>query len=69
MTQYEIRAGSMERSNNMYDVSNPQKTLTSMEVAEMIGKTHKNLLRDIRNYITQIDTTSNGFNLAPVNSK
>ena len=25
-----------------------QKTLTSMEVAEMVGKDHKNILRDIR---------------------
>ena len=27
-----------------------QKTLTSMEVAEMVGKDHKNILRDIRGY-------------------
>jgi Rha family phage regulatory protein len=27
-----------------------QKTITSMEVAEMVGKDHKNILRDIRTY-------------------
>ena len=30
-----------------------QKTITSIEVAEMIGKEHSNLLKDIRRYIEQ----------------
>ncbi len=29
-----------------------EKTINSREVAEMVGKQHKELLRDIRNYIT-----------------
>lgn len=32
-----------------------QKTLTSVEVAEMVGKDHHKLLRDIRNYIDQLN--------------
>lgn len=31
-----------------------QKTISSVEVAEMIGKEHSKLLRDIRNYIEQL---------------
>ncbi|WP_413480738.1 Rha family transcriptional regulator [Carnobacterium maltaromaticum] len=31
-----------------------ERTLTSMEVAEMVGKEHKDVLRDIRNIITQL---------------
>lgn len=31
-----------------------ETTLTSIEVAEMIGKNHKDLLRDIRRYVTQL---------------
>ena len=31
-----------------------RNTITSMEVAEMVGKEHCKLLRDIRNYITQL---------------
>lgn len=34
-----------------------QKTITSIEVAEMVGKEHKNLLRDIRTYIEQFAGT------------
>lgn len=38
-------------------------TLTSIEVAEMVGKTHKNLIRDIRHYVSQL----NELNFEPVN--
>lgn len=31
-----------------------EQTLTSMEVAEMVGKEHNKLLRDIRNYMEQL---------------
>ena len=31
-----------------------ETTLTSMEVAEMIGKDHKNLVRDIRKYVREL---------------
>ena len=31
-----------------------KSTLTSMEVAEMVGKQHKELLRDIRKYVEQL---------------
>ena len=33
-----------------------RQTITSMEVAEMIEKEHKNLVRDIRRYSDQITT-------------
>lgn len=35
-------------------MSNIEQTLTSMEVAEMVGKEHNKLLRDIRTYIEQL---------------
>lgn len=31
-----------------------QKTITSIEVAEMVGKQHKNLMRDIRSYVKEL---------------
>ena len=31
-----------------------KKTITSMEVAQMVNKDHSKLLRDIRNYISQL---------------
>ena len=31
-----------------------RNTITSMEVAEMVGKEHSKLLRDIRNYVVQL---------------
>lgn len=31
-----------------------RNTITSMEVAEMVGKEHSKLLRDIRNYVAQL---------------
>ena len=33
---------------------NTDKTITSMEVAEMVGKEHKNILRDIGSYISEL---------------
>ena len=46
------------------------ETITSMEVAHMISKEHKYLLRDIRRYLNQIekinDTKSNQTKIAPV---
>ena len=40
-----------------------QKTITSVEVAEMVGKDHKNILRDIRTYESEL----NQLNIEPVN--
>ena len=37
-----------------------QKTITSIEVAEMVGKDHNKLLRDIREYISQLDVSKIG---------
>lgn len=37
-----------------------EKTLTSMEVAEMIGKDHNKLLRDIRTYVEQLGVSKIG---------
>lgn len=36
-------------------------TITSMEVAEWCGKEHSKLLRDIRNYISQLGEAKIGF--------
>lgn len=36
------------------------KTLTSVEVADMVGKDHNKLLRDIREYIVQFDASKIG---------
>lgn len=38
-----------------------EKTLTSMEVAEMVGKEHRKLMRDVRRYISQINETNLGL--------
>lgn len=38
-----------------------EQTLTSMEVAEMIGKEHHKLMRDIRTYIEQLGESKVGF--------
>lgn len=48
----------------MTDIITTRETekITSMEVAQMIGKEHKNLLRDIRRYIKQL----NGVEIVPV---
>lgn len=43
-----------EKENNV-------QTITSMEVAEMIGKNHKELMRDIRRYISQINEANRGL--------
>lgn len=37
------------------------KTLTSLEVAEIIEKEHKHLLRDIRTYAEQLGETKIGL--------
>ena len=37
-----------------------ENTLDSREVAEMVGKDHNKLLRDIRNYISQLDASKIG---------
>lgn len=38
-----------------------RNTITSMEVAEMVGKEHSKLLRDIRNYVAQLGEAKIGF--------
>ncbi len=52
---------------NQLNVSlvNGAEVIDSREVAEMIGKNHKDLLRDIRGYVEIMDN-SNGRNFAPV---
>lgn len=36
-------------------------TITSMEVAQMVGREHSKLLRDIRNYVSQLGEAKIGF--------
>ena len=38
-----------------------RNTITSMEVAEMVGKEHSKLLRDIRNYVAQLGEAKIGL--------
>ena len=38
-----------------------EQTITSMEVAEMVGKEHSKLLRDIRTYTEQLNETNIGL--------
>lgn len=38
-----------------------EQTISSIEVAEMVGKEHSKLLRDIRNYITQLSEAKIGL--------
>lgn len=40
---------------------NLEQKITSLEVAEMVGKDHSKLLRDIRNYIEQFNQSKTGF--------
>ena len=42
-----------------------EQTITSLEVAELTGKNHKDVLRDIRNILSQMDEI-NQRNFAPV---
>lgn len=37
-----------------------ERTITSNEVAEMVERSHNNVLKDIRNIIKQIGSTKNG---------
>ena len=37
-----------------------EQTLTSIEVAEMVEKTHKHLMRDIRTYVDQLNQSKIG---------
>lgn len=43
----------------MYDLL--KRTITSMEVAEMVGKKHCDLLRDIRKYVDQLGESKIAF--------
>lgn len=42
----------------MHEVSTiftKDKTISSLEVAEMVEKEHKNLMRDVRNYVSELN--------------
>lgn len=42
----------------MHEVSNiftKEKTISSFEVADMVEKEHKNLMRDVRNYVSELN--------------
>lgn len=40
---------------------NIEQKITSMEVAEMVGKDHRKLLRDIRTYCNQLNEAKIGL--------
>ncbi|MFI8707112.1 Rha family transcriptional regulator [Bacillus sp. NPDC077411] len=48
-------------------VINEELTLSSLEVAEMVGKAHKELLRDIRTYIGYLEDGEISAKLRPTN--
>ena len=50
-----------ENDMNELQIKNENKVLTSMEVAEMVEKEHRKLLRDIRTYIEQLAETKIGL--------
>lgn len=41
-----------------YAGESKQQVIDSRDVAKMIGKTHKNLMRDIRSYINDLEESS-----------
>lgn len=45
---------------NIMTTTNKLESITSMEVAQMVGKEHKDLLRDIRRYINQFNQSNLG---------
>ena len=48
----------MKGVRNIHEVSNiftQEKTISSLEVAEMVEKEHKNLMRDVRNYVAELN--------------
>lgn len=47
-----------ERNKRMKQIEN---TLTSLEVADMVGKEHSKVIRDIRNIISHLTEAKNGF--------
>ena len=46
--------------NELKIIGSKESTISSLEVAEMIGKEHRHLLRDIREYISNLAETKNG---------
>lgn len=46
--------------------TNKTETITSMEVAQMVGKEHSKLLRDIRRYCNQIRKINEESNEAQI---
>ena len=50
-----------KRGQQMKALQIRNKTLTSIEVAEMVGKEHHKLLRDIKTYIEQLGKSNFGY--------
>ena len=48
-----------KRSDEIADIIPRELTLDSREVAEMVGKRHSDLLRDIETYISYISQNAN----------
>lgn len=41
--------------HNQLNIFTKEKTISSLEVAEMVEKEHKNLMRDVRNYVSELN--------------
>ena len=54
--------------SKMKELTIGSHTLASREVAEMVGKEHKNILVDIRGYAVNMNN-SNGLKIQPVDFK
>lgn len=52
-TDFDLRFFDMENIMKVGGTINAKETMTSLEVAELTGKEHKNVLRDIRNLLEQ----------------
>lgn len=49
--------------HSQIDIFTKEKTISSLEVADMVEKEHKNLMRDVRNYVSEL----NQLKINPVN--
>ena len=52
---FETKAVSKATDQLMSVTTQTEQTITSLEVAELTGKEHKNVLADIRNVISQLE--------------
>lgn len=52
---FDVKATSKATDQLLSVTKQTEQTITSLEVAELTGKNHKEVLRDIRNILSQMD--------------